>query len=258
MFVVNPKGKSLLPRRSVLSDETYEMIRDLIIDHHIPAGAKVNIDALSNQLNVSPTPVREALARLESDGLIVKVALKGYTTTNLLTFKELNDLFQLRLLIEPWSAEQASSQLNQLGKTALTSEMKSARLALKLRDIDQVHALTEHDARFHGLIMELAGNKSVIESFEHTHCHVHLFRLYLATKNFLDGSKNKKDFQKVLNTQIHTPLIAAATIKEHELIASAITSGNGKSAREAMNSHLKLSLKRYAAAARVLDIEGKD
>lgn len=251
--MVNKKGKSPFPRRSVLSDETYEMIRDLIIDHQIPAGAKVNIDALSTQLNVSPTPVREALARLESDGLIVKVALKGYRTTDLLTFKELNDLFQLRLLIEPWSAEQAASQLNQLGKAALTSEMQSARLALKLRDIDQVHALTEHDARFHGLITEMAGNASVIESFQHTHCHVHLFRLYIATKNFVDGSKNKKEFQKTLNTQINAPLIAAATIKEHEQIASAITSGNSKSARDAMNSHLKLSLKRYSAAARVLD-----
>ena len=245
--------RSLFPRRSVLSDETYELIRDLIIDHQIPAGAKVNIDALSARLNVSPTPVREALARLESDGLIVKVAMKGYTTTDLLTVKELNDLFQLRLLLEPWSAEQAAIQSSQIGKTAIKAEMQSAKLALKLRDIDQVHALTEHDTRFHGLITEMAGNKSVIESYQHTHCHVHLFRLYLATKNFEAASKGTKGFQKNLHDQIHATLNAAATIKEHELIASAIAEGNGKAAKDAMNSHLKLSLKRYSTAARVLE-----
>ncbi len=251
--MVSKGTRNLLPRRAVLSDETYEMIRDLIIDHEIPAGTKVNIDALSAQLNVSPTPVREALARLESDGLIVKVALKGYTTTNLLTIKELNDLFQLRLLLEPWSAEQAATQSSQIGKTAIKAEMQSAKLALKLKDIDQVHALTEHDARFHGLITEMAGNKSVIDSYQHIHCHVHLFRLYLATKNFEAAGKGTKEFKKNLNDQIHATLNAAATIKEHELIASAIAEGSGKAAKDAMNSHLKLSLKRYSTAARVLE-----
>jgi DNA-binding GntR family transcriptional regulator len=251
--VASKETRSLFPRRAVLSDETYEMIRDLIIDHEIPAGAKVNIEALSAQLNVSATPVREALARLESDGLIVKVALKGYTTTDLLTVKELNDLFQLRLLLEPWSAEQAAMHSSQIGKTAIKAELQSAKLALKLRDMDQVHALTEHDARFHELITEIAGNKSIIDSYHRTHCHVHLFRLYLATKNLEAASKGTKGFQKSLYDQIHATLSAPATIKEHELIGSAITEGNGKAARDAMNLHLKLSLKRYSTAARVFE-----
>ena len=66
-----------VPRRSVLSDDIYEMIKAMIFDHEIAPGAKVNIDALAVQLDVSQTPVREALARLESDGLIAKEPLKG-------------------------------------------------------------------------------------------------------------------------------------------------------------------------------------
>lgn len=251
--MASKEARSPFPRRAVLSDETYETIRNLIIDHEIPAGAKVNIEALSAQLNVSATPVREALARLESDGLIIKVALKGYTTTNLLTVKELNDLFQLRLLLEPWSAEQAATQSSQMGKIAIKAEMQSAKLALRLKDIDQVHGLTEHDDRFHGLIAEIAGNKSVVESYQHTHCHLHLFRLYLATKNFEAANKGRKGFQKNLANQIHATLNAPATIKEHELIASAIADGNGKAAKDAMSSHLKLSLKRFSTAARVFE-----
>ena len=52
------------PRRSVLSDEIYEMIKGMIFDHEIAPGSRVNIDALAVQLDVSQTPVREALARL--------------------------------------------------------------------------------------------------------------------------------------------------------------------------------------------------
>ncbi len=80
----------------------------MIFDHEIAPGSRVNIDSLSVQLEVSQTPVREALARLESDGLIAKEPLKGYKATELLSIKELNDLFQFRLLIEPWAAEQAA------------------------------------------------------------------------------------------------------------------------------------------------------
>jgi DNA-binding GntR family transcriptional regulator len=96
------------PRRSVLSDEIYEMIKRMIFDHEIAPDSRVNIDALAVQLDVSQTPVREALARLESDGLIAKEPLKGYKATALLSLKEFNDLFQFRLLIEPWAAEQAA------------------------------------------------------------------------------------------------------------------------------------------------------
>ena len=92
-----PKAKRS-PRRSVLSDEIYDMIKAMIFEHEIAPGSRVNIDALAVELEVSQTPVREALARLESDGLIAKEPLKGYTATNLLSVEEFNDLFQLSLI----------------------------------------------------------------------------------------------------------------------------------------------------------------
>ena len=72
-----PRANKRTPRRSVLSDEIYDMIKAMIFNHEIEPGSRVNIDALSFQLEVSQTPVREALARLESDGLIAKEPLKG-------------------------------------------------------------------------------------------------------------------------------------------------------------------------------------
>jgi DNA-binding GntR family transcriptional regulator len=139
---VAPKAKRS-PRRSVLSDEIYDMIKAMIFEHEIAPGSRVNIDALAVELEVSQTPVREALARLESDGLIAKEPLKGYTATRLLSMEEFNDLFQFRLLIEPWGAEQAAIKIDATGKAALKGEMQSAKAALKFRVDDQFQALTE-------------------------------------------------------------------------------------------------------------------
>ena len=123
--------KKSVPRRSVLSDETYEAIKGMIFKHEISPGSRVNIDALSYDLQVSQTPIREALSRLESEGLIVKEPLKGFSATNLLTLKEFNDMFQFRLLIEPWAAEEAARKIDLAGKAALKAEMQSARTAMK-------------------------------------------------------------------------------------------------------------------------------
>ena len=74
-----------LPRRNVLADDVYELVKAMVMDHVIRPGARVSIDGLARELAVSPTPVREALARLESDGLVLKEPLKGYRATPLLT-----------------------------------------------------------------------------------------------------------------------------------------------------------------------------
>ena len=96
------------PVRQALSDSVYESIKAMVMDHEIAPGARVGIDALSRALKVSPTPVREALARLESDGLVVKRALSGYRATQLLSRQGLAELFEMRLLLEPRAAALAA------------------------------------------------------------------------------------------------------------------------------------------------------
>ena len=107
-------------RTSVLSDESYAKIKEMIVTYEIAPGSRVNVDALSLRLKTSQTPIREALARLESDGLIKKEPLKGYNATNLLTLDEFHDLFQFRLLIEPWRPNKRHSGLLLRGKEILS------------------------------------------------------------------------------------------------------------------------------------------
>ncbi len=241
--------KKRTPRRSVLSDEIYDMIKTMIFDHEIAPGARVNIDALALQLEVSQTPVREALARLESDGLIEKEPLKGYRATQLFSVKQLNDLFQFRLLIEPWAAEQAARLIDNTGKTALKAEMQSAKTAIKFAGVDQIQALSEHDSRFHTLVASISGNQTVAEFYERTHCHLHLFRLYMASKLHRIDPEARTEFVQDLFEQYYQSSSGQVAIKEHDAIAKAILDQNGKAAKAAMHAHIESSLKRFSPAA---------
>jgi len=241
------------PRRSVLSDETYEMIKTMVFSHEIAPGQRVNIDALSLRLGVSQTPIREALARLESDGLIAKEPLKGYSATNLLTLKEFRDLFRFRLLIEPWAAEQAAKNIDSKGKAALKEEMQIAKEALKFDDNSKIEALTEHDARFHALISELSGNESLHQAFERMHCHLHLFRLFLANQRNLVSGEERPAFVSELFEQYYQSGSGQLAIKQHNEIFKAITSGDGKGAKQAMHDHIESSLKRFSPAAEAIN-----
>src|SRR5215475_12961989 len=98
--------------RSTLGEDVYESLKSLIMEHALAPQERVNIDAVARELEVSPTPVREALARLESEGLVRKRPLAGYTVSPLLSREEFTDMFDMRLLLEcaaaRWAAERAT------------------------------------------------------------------------------------------------------------------------------------------------------
>lgn len=248
MKAVKARVNTSLARTSVLSDEIYEMIKEMIVSYEISPGSKVNIDALSLQLKTSQTPIREALARLESDGLIKKEPLKGYATTSLLTLDEFLDLFQFRLLIEPWAAEQAALRITSVGKKILTIEMKSTMKSLKQKNVDEFRSMTEHDARFHKLVAQLSGSKSVEAAFERTHCHLHLFRLFMAHRLNLIGNYSGSKFVEGLFEQYYQKGLGQLAIIEHSAISNAIIDGDSKAARASMHSHIQSSLKRFLSS----------
>jgi DNA-binding GntR family transcriptional regulator len=202
-----------IQRRSVLADDVYEAIKAMVMDHVLRPGARVSIDGLSRELAVSPTPVREALARLESDGLVVKEPLKGYRATSLLTREEFDDLYRFRLLIEPWAARRAAERITADGVAELGREMESARPP-QAADYEGYKALTAHDTRFHALLARLSGSTQVRVAFERTHCHLHIFRLH---------------FDRDIGTE---------AVVEHRHIADAVAAGDGDAAEAAMRAHL--------------------
>jgi DNA-binding GntR family transcriptional regulator len=235
-------------KRSVLSDQTYDMARAMIFSHEIEPGQRVRIDALAIKLGVSQTPIREALARLESDGLIAKEALKGYTSTKLLTAKEFASLFDFRLLIEPWAAEHAALNGTDSQRIALCDEVELVGSVIANDFETQWESLTAHDARFHSLIASMSGNLSVADAFERTHCHLHQFRLFIATQKKYISDAETTPTAQTLFERYYQSGSGQSAVNDHGLIATAILAKNGPAARKEMTSHIEASQKRLQVA----------
>jgi DNA-binding GntR family transcriptional regulator len=238
-------SSSRKPLRMVLSDETYETIRNMLLTHEIKPGERVNIDALARQLDVSQTPVREALARLESDELVVKQPLRGYAATPVLSVKQLDDLFQFRAIIEPWAASAAATHISPAGSEALRQELEAGRAAGEM-DIDNAYAaMSEHDARFHELIARESGSEFVRDAFARTHCHLHLFRLYQVLQTWMSDSREDAKVVSELFKLYYQPEGGFLAFREHEAIAQAILEGRSDDAEMLMRGHIESSRQRF-------------
>lgn len=206
-----------LPQRQVLSDDVYETVKGLIMDSVVEPGTRLNIDALTRELGISQTPIRESLARLESDGLVIKEPLRGYRVSSRLTRAEFEDLFEYRLHIEPWAAGRAAERAGDDDLARLKAEMLSYTDVPDRPSYESYRAMAAHDQRFHDLVLELSGNETARLSFQRTHCHLHLFLLYYG------GG------------------IATKALREHKAVVTAVRKGNPEEAAAAMRSHIESS-----------------
>lgn len=234
------------PARSVLSDETHDVIRAMLLNHSIAPGTHINIDALARDLHVSQTPVREALARLESTDLVVKQPLRGYSATELLTARQVDDLFQFRSLVEPWAAAQAAARHTEDGARRLAAEIARGRSAGSASDMDKTYAaMSEHDARFHELVSRLSGSEFVHDAFVRTHCHLHLFRLYRASQSARADGGDAELAASIFGAY-YQPQSGFLAFREHEGIADAILARDSIAAHDLMLHHIESSRERFS------------
>ena len=92
--------------KSTLSDRLMEVVRDMILSGAIAPDVPIRQDALAADLNVSKIPLREALVRLEQDGLVVSHANRGFFARGM-SAAEVEEIFELRLKLEPDAAAEA-------------------------------------------------------------------------------------------------------------------------------------------------------
>jgi DNA-binding GntR family transcriptional regulator len=201
--------------RVTLSDEVYESIKTLIMDHAIAPGHRVTIDAVSRQLDVSPTPVREALARLEADGLVVKRPMAGYTTAALLTAAEYDDLFEVRLLLECAAAGRAARDWS----PGTPPEFPVMPAPTADPGYAGHAAFTASDAAFHDAVAAASGNPMLRDAITRLHAHLHIHRL---------------NFPGIGSTQA-----------EHDAIVAAVHRRDETGAADAMRIHLEAARERH-------------
>ncbi|MCC6495523.1 MAG: GntR family transcriptional regulator [Propionibacteriaceae bacterium] len=207
------------------SNDVYSTLQSWLMDGRIAPGAKLNIERLARELGVSATPVREAIGRLEGDNLVVTTPGRGPAATARLSFEEFRQLYEFRLLVEPWAARSVA-----VGRLINPARMLTDELAEFERALASGTPTREttfaHDARFHSLIMEATENSWVRQSYWQTHCHLHIYRLE------------------------YTGNSAGNTADEHKAIAEAIHRCDPDAAAEAASEHLRLSYARSVTAFR--------
>lgn len=203
-------------RRSILTDQVHEEILARLLDGKLESGASISIDGTARELGVSPTPVREALARLESTGLVTRAALKGYRVAPQLNRRELLDLMDARILLEPHNAEVACAHADAAFLTQLENAVEDLRQAPNGPHFADFRSYWEADERFHRLIAEQTRNKFLVGAYESLGGHVHRFRLFSGTG--VDDSDS--------------------AIREHVRILEALRRGDAPAARDAMAGHL--------------------
>ena len=212
----------LLRRPARLGDAVYAAIFERIMALEITPGERISVDAVARQLGVSQTPIREAMARLESEGLVRKTPLVGYSATARLTTAELTDLYEMRLQLEPFAARKCAALMPEAvieQLEALCQDM--ADLAGK-EGAAAYAQFAQLDMAFHDQIAVSAGNALVAEALGRLHTHVHLFRLQAQAK------------------------VPDAANAEHAQLVAAIRARDGDRAKAAMRDHIERSWRRFA------------
>jgi DNA-binding GntR family transcriptional regulator len=141
-----------LTKNPNLTEQAYQSVKRQLLNGSFPEGSKLTEEYLSSALGISKSPVREALMRLESEGLINIEARRGAYVRKF-SVKEVHDLYDVRALLEVHAVSIARITPELLEQMAASIERTRANLEAgdKLSHI-------EEDIHFHGLIAGSTGN----------------------------------------------------------------------------------------------------
>ena len=213
-----------IQRHRGLADDVYGAIFNKLMSLDISPGARITVDGLVRELEVSQTPIREALGRLEGEGLVVKTHLVGYSASPQITRRRFDEIYELRLLLEPDGANRAAQRVSEEQMRKLKYTAEQMRKLDSGRERSSYAKFARLDADFHDKIMEMAGNDLIRETLIHLHTHFHIFRL------------------------MFHPRVTEEALTEHEAILVALSSRDETGAARAMRDHIERSHHRLLPA----------
>jgi DNA-binding GntR family transcriptional regulator len=213
-----------IPRANSLAEDVYEAIFSQLMALKIAPGAKITVDSLVKEFSVSQTPIREALGRLEGEGLVVKTHLVGYRAAPQITRQRFDELYELRLLLEPHAAAKAAVSLD---ADRLSQLVEAAGVMARREGKDaksRYSSFARQDAAFHDLILLYAGNELIRQTLTFQHTHFHIFRLMYHAR------------------------VTEEALDEHEALLAAFAAADAEAARTAMRIHIEHSRDRLLPA----------
>lgn len=199
--------------RSTLNERVYQQIRDAVLVGDLSPKARLDEQALADDMGVSRTPIREAIGKLTTEGLVEYRPYQGSFVRSF-TAQQVNDLYEVRKALESLAVRLAVPQL---------SEPQVADLRGILDEIHHAHergdliAYGDADRRFHNTIAAYSGNQTLIESLD---------RLAL-------------QIQLVRTAANHDPEVVERTAHQRPEITAALMARDARRAARLMEAHIE-------------------
>jgi DNA-binding GntR family transcriptional regulator len=140
--------------RRTTPEGVYRVLRAAILDGTVPPGGQLRERDIATDLGISRSPLREALTRLEEEGLIVKIPFRGAFVVEV-SAQDVAEIASIRLLVEPYAGELALEALRGPGRPSLTQTIEDLRRATEKNDIP---ASIDAHLQFHRLFYDLSGH----------------------------------------------------------------------------------------------------
>jgi DNA-binding GntR family transcriptional regulator len=218
--------------RSGLTEQVYEALKALIINDELAAGERLVIDQLALRLNVSATPVREALARLAGQDLVVVETYVGYTIAPRPSADEIAQLFEAREAIEGFAARLAGDRMDDKAIDAL--EEINQRIVSRGYGGERYNDFADfitHNHEFHEGLIAGARNESLRKAFRALNYDT---RIALVTRG-----RGVPDL-----AELH---------EDHERIVAALRRHSAEEAEEAARMHIRKGSRRLLDEMRTED-----
>ncbi len=203
-----------------LWDQAYIILKESIIKRHFKANQKLSIPELVHQLNISNTPLRDALIRLEMEGLITTVPKVG-TFVKAITREDVEYTMDTRLMLEWWVADHLSS-------------LPETQIQQTLDEMDGILANATANL-----------NKLDMEQFENMDYNYYFHMKYIGLGN---NPHNTKIYGSLMNyryilasTPYESPASKMEAIEQHRNIIEVIKKGNVKNIKRLIKDHLNRS-----------------
>lgn len=195
-----------------LRDVVFNTLRQAILRGELKPGERLMEIQLANKLGVSRTPIREAIRKLELEGLVLMIPRKGAEVAEI-TEKNLRDVLEVRKALEELAVKLACDRMTDEQMDKLKKAAKEFEEVLKTEDVTQA---AETDVKFHDVIFMATDNQRLIQLLNNFREQMYRYRVeYLKKKEF------------------HSGLIA-----EHEEIISCIQHARKEEAAEVVCRHI--------------------
>lgn len=171
-----------LPRPTTVKEQVYVALRERLTHGNLAPNQRIFEKDLTEQLRVSRTPVREALGRLATEGLLVATR-RGYRVPEF-TRQDMINLSEIRLLLEPQAARQAAANRSDIAldemRTAINEEVAAHANA-------DVNAFLKAHMHFRGAWMRRVSNALLLETLAKTMHSLHLIRRWTMSDPVIRG-----------------------------------------------------------------------